>query len=320
MESCDPSLKVSVVVLNYRTAEQTVRAVERLADAAPGVQIETIVVDNGSKDGSLELIRERCPRARLIGLSANVGFAAGMNAGLRESPGDYVLLLNSDVAATPGSLGELVGYMAANPDVGLAAPLLVDENGKPTRTLLVQPTLWRVLAPLLGKLRYKQWCKRIAADPLEVEATEGAAVLVSRAAIEKAGLFDEDFFFYHEIVEWCMRMRDKGFRVVVVPSARIKHLCGGSTCGVWLPARIELKRSEYDLLAKRMGRAIRMLAIARDFASEIARCAVYSLVGAIGSKRVRDKSAAHGAVLRWLLMGMPDRRDPRYVSRFGRWD
>lgn len=311
---------LSVVVLNFRTPDQTIKACECLSDAGRGINIEIIVVDNASSDGSAEAIIQRCPSARVIELSDNFGFAAGMNAGARKSSGEYVLFLNSDVEATPGSLNELIDYMRANLDVGMVAPLLIDENDNPTRTLLVQPTLWRTLIPALGKLRYKQWRKRIGSQPLDVEATEGAAVLVSRTAIEKAGLLDEDFFFYHEIVEWCMRIRDKAFRVVLVPSARMKHLCGGSTGGVWLPARIELKRSEYQLLGKRLGGFARMAAIIRDFFSETYRCVVYRIVGIAGSSRARTKLSSHSAVLCWLMMGMPDRHDTRYISRFGRWN
>lgn len=315
----DNDTRLSVVVLNFRTPEQTTRAVECLASAAPGVEIETIVVDNASGDGSVDAIRQRLPHVLVVEMNENLGFAAGMNAGAREASGDYVLLLNSDVEGLPGSLGEMLDYMKANPMVGLVAPLLVDENEKPIRTLLVGPTLWRTLIPALGKLRYKQWRKLIGSEPLDVEATEGAAVLVSRAAIEKAGLLDEEFFFYHEIVEWCMRMRDKGFRVVIVPSARMKHLCGGSTGGVWLPARIELKRSEYQLIRKRLGASVRLFAIARDFISAAWRCLVYGLASAAGFKRAGVKLSAHGAVLSWLVMGMPGRRETRYVSRFGGW-
>lgn len=314
------SPELSVVVLNFRTPVQTTHAIECLADAAPGVDIESIVVDNASGDGSAEAIRMQLPSVRVIELSENLGFAAGMNAGARDASGDYILLLNSDVEATPGSLSELLSYMRANPRVGVSAPLLVDENEKPTRTLLVEPTVWRSLIPGLGKLRYKQWQRRIKSEPLDVEATEGAALLVSRAAVEKAGLLDEDFFFYHEIVDWCLRIRQAGFRVVVVPSSRMKHLCGGSSGAVWLPARIELKRSEYQLLGKWLGRVVRCWAIARDVISEVCRCAEYGLLKLGGSERARTKLAAHGAVLHWLLMGMPGRRDKRYVSRFGGWD
>jgi len=307
--------EVSIVVLNYRTAEQTVRALECAVTAADGLSTDEIVVDNASGDGSAEVIRSSRPSARLIEMPENRGFAAGMNAGIREAAGEYVLLLNSDVEATPGSIAAIVEFARANSDVGLVAPLMVDENDGPIRSLCLAPTLWRVLVPALGKAGYKRWQRRVKADPLDVEATEGAAIIVSRAALDKAGLLDEDFFFYHENVEWCMRIRGAGLRIVLLPSARMKHLRGGSSGGVWLPARIELKRSEYQLLGKRFGRGVRSLAIARDVLSGAIRCAFYCLPGLS-----RTKLATHCAVLRWVAMGMPDRRDARYRARFGVWD
>lgn len=306
---------VSAVVLNYRSADETLRAVQSIQHAVCGENTQIIVVDNASHDGSADAIRAACAEASVIELSENLGFAGGMNAGIREARGDYLLLLNSDVELLPGSLDMMLGYMRANPHVGLAAPLLVDERGNASRSLLVQPTVWRALLPMLGKYRYKQWRKRIADEPLDVEATEGAAVLVSRKAIDKVGPFDEEFFFYHEIVDWCMRIRDAGFRVVLVPGARMRHACGGSTRDVWLPARIELKRSEYQLLEKKLGSTVRLLAIGRDVLSESIRCAFYCLPGLS-----RTKLAVHAAVLRWILMGMPSRRDERYRSRFGVWN
>jgi len=306
---------ISAIVLNYRSADQTLQAVRSISETLCGENAEIIVVDNASRDGSAHTIRTAYPQARVIELSANLGFAAGMNAGIREACGDYLLLLNSDVEALPGALDAMLSYARAHADVGLTAPLLIDDRGNAARSLLVQPTVWRVLLPMLGKLRYNRWRGRIAAEPMDVEATEGAAILVSRTAIDKAGLLDEDFFFYHEIVEWCLRIRDAGFRVVLVPSARMKHLCGGSTGGIWLPARIELKRSEYQLLEKRFGGAVKLLAVARDTLSEAVKCAFYRLPGLS-----RTRLAAHAAVLRWILMGMPGRREERYRSRFGVWD
>ncbi|MFH1676650.1 MAG: glycosyltransferase family 2 protein, partial [bacterium] len=195
-------MKLSVIILNYRTPDLTVKALESLTQAASGIEIERIVVDSASGDGSIEFIRERFPYVKIIALSENLGFAAGMNAGARAASGDYILFMNSDVVAFPGSLKILTDYLEANPDTGLVAPLLVDKNGNLTRTLLIQPTLLRILVPAIHKSILWRWQRRIGTEPLEVEAAEGAAPLVNRAAIEKAGLLDEDFFFYYEILEW----------------------------------------------------------------------------------------------------------------------
>jgi GT2 family glycosyltransferase len=316
-------MDVSVIVLNYRTPEQSVHAAKSALAAADELRAEAVVVDNGSGDGSAEIIRQSCPEARLVELPVNLGFAGGMNAGIRESSGEYVLLLNSDVEATQEALGKLIEHMNSNSDVGVAAPALVDENGKPSRTMILQPTLWRVFAPFVGRLGHERWLGRIGTEPLDVEAIEGAAVMVRRTAIEKAGLLDEDFFFYHEIVEWCARMQDHGYRVAVVPKARMTHLCGGATKGLRMAARVELKRSEYQLLRKRLGAAVCWAAIGRDFVRETVSTLFYGLLSTVTLgmyRRSREKLAVHSAVLMWLAAGRPRRQSGVYVRLFGRWD
>jgi len=314
---------LSVVVLNFRTPEQTVRALNSVKIAADHIETEEIVVDNASRDDSPEIIRSARPGARVIELHENTGFAFGMNAGAREAKGEYILLLNSDIEAAAGSVSALVNYMRANPDVGLVAPVLLNEKGGVSRTLLVQPTLWRMLVPAIGKMRYKQWQRRIGVEPLDVEATEGAAFVVSRKAVDRAGLLDEDFFFYHEIVEWCMRIRDNGLRIVVLPDAKMMHLCGGSTGKVRVAARIELKRSEYQLLRKRLGACAGAIAVLRDLACEGLRVLSYTLLVLLSLgmwSRMRIKLVSHFAVFRWIASGMPARNTMGYKKAFGGWD
>jgi len=316
-------IRISIVVLNYRTPDQTGAALRSAREAAGDAQVEALVVDNSpGNESSLALERE-CPGARVLSMESNVGFAAGMNAGIRASSGDYILLLNSDVIAKTGSVSSLVAYMDGHADVGLCAPLLVDENGAPSRTLLLQPTVARVLLPWVGKSHYRAWRNKLGAEPLDVEATEGAAIMVRRSALEQAGLVDEDFFFYHEIVEWCMRIQDHGWKCVVLPSVQMIHTSGGSTGGMRRAARIELKRSEYQLLRKRLGGAMCVATQARDVISETLNVCFYGALILLSLRRWRrglDKLRAHSAVWLWLLLGMPHRSDARYKRYFGQWD
>jgi len=314
---------LSVVVLNYRNAELALDGIRCLPEAVGTGSYELIVVDNASGDGSAAYMRESLPWARVIETPSNAGFAAGMNAGLRQANGDYVLIMNSDVRPGAGSVETLLAYMRGHPDVGIAAPLLVDESGRTSRTLLIQPTIWRAFVPLLAKLRYKRWCDRLDVCPLAVEACEGAAAIVTRQAIERAGLLDESFFFYYEIVEWCMRIRQSGLSVVIVPSAKMTHLGGQSTANRHLAAQVELKRSEYLLLRKLFGRAVWCAAVTRDTFSEALRTLFYAaLARSAGRRRTRslEKLAAHAAVLRWLLRGMPTRDSAWYKNVLGAWE
>ena len=316
---------LSVVILNYRTPGDTAQAVQSIMSGArPDAAVpEVIVVDNGSNDDSLRLIAEECPCAKIIELGENRGFAAGMNAGMAGSRGEYILLLNSDVRVEPGSLEALLTHMGGNNLVGLAAPLLLDDGGRPMRSLLVQPTIWRTFIPLLSKLQYARWKRRIGDQPVCVEATEGAAVIVSRKALADVGLMDEQFFFYYEIVDWCMRFRSKGYSVQVLPAARMRHACGTSVKTLWEASRVEIKRSEYQILCKHLGRTVAALAVWRDVLVGLLRTVLYSaaLACTVGrNHRIRAKLASYYGLVTWLFAGRPDRNDERYISLFGRWD
>lgn len=314
---------LSVVVLNFRTPGESARALESVKSTVGESPVEMIAVDNASNDGSSENMRRLLPSAQVIELPSNLGFAAGMNAGLRAATGDLILLLNSDIEALPDSIELLAKFLEDNPTVGLAAPMLVDATGGQSRTLLLGPTVPRVLLPWVDKTQYKRRRAMIGSEPLMVEATEGAAVMVKREVVDKVGGFDEDFFFYHEIVDWCLRIRDAGFQVAVVPGAKMVHLCGGSSGGVRRGAGIELKRSGYQLITKRLGRGVCAVVRARDAVSETLSVCFYGLLTALtlgAWRRGRDKFAVHSAVLRWIIAGMPDRRDLWYTRAFGDWD
>lgn len=314
---------LTAIVLNFRTPEQTLQALRGLDNAADGIEIEKIVVDNASKDGSVGIIQVQQPDTQIIELQENCGFSIGMNVGLRAASGEYILLLNSDIEPEPGSVSKMLGFMHANSDIGLVAPLLFNAEGNLSRSVLMQPAIWQIFLPVIIKLRHKLWHRRIGDKPLDVEATEGAAIMISRKTLEQAGGLDEDFFFYAEIVEWCMRIRERGLRVVILPMARMKHLEGGSTDKYLKASRIELKRSEYLLFRKRMGVFMCWLAIMRDIVFESIRCLEYGLLTALSFgmwSRVRHKLSAHSAILKWMTLGMPDRQNPRYISSFGAWN
>jgi len=316
------AVKLSVIILNYRTPEITVRAFKSLDKAASNLEIEKIIVDNGSRDGSVEFIRERAPSARIIELPENRGFAAGMNAGARAASGDYILFMNSDVEAFPGSLNILVDYLEANPDTGVVGPLLEDGNGKFARTLLFQPTLLSELVPVIGKLNLLRWERRIGTEPLEVEGVEGAAPVASRAAIEKAGLFDEDFFFYAEIEDWCLRIRRNGFKIKVIPNARMMHAREGSSREIGRPTKIEIKRARYLLIKKSLGGFAGNLVIGTDFLSGIFKVIFYAigyLLSMLSWKRGYKKLVMYSGLLFWIAAGMPERSAPIYRKLFGKW-
>jgi GT2 family glycosyltransferase len=213
-------MNLVAVVLNWNGGDDTLAALASL-DA-----IQTICVDNGSTDGSDRLVEERLPNVELIRTGANLGFAGGNNIGIRralELGADWVLLLNNDAAAEPGLAEALDRAARARPDAGLLACKVLAEDGQSVQYAGARFNKW---------LGYSGRVRTNAPDELhDVARADGAALAVSRAAVEQAGLLDEQLFAYVEDVEWSLRIRRAGFAVVFVPDARARHKGSAATGG-----------------------------------------------------------------------------------------
>lgn len=190
--------------------------------------VETLVVDNASTDGSADMVAAEFPEARLIRNAANVGFAAGNNIGIAASTGRYVLLLNSDTLVPPGTLDALVAFMDAHPQAGACSPRLLRRDGTPQPYAFGKdPTLGYLLRRGLNRLSIRRplhdWS---VAEPIRVDWVSGACLLARRTTIEQVGGLDEAMFMYFEDNDWCRRMRLAGWHVYYVPTAAITHVGG----------------------------------------------------------------------------------------------
>ena len=240
---------------------------------------ETIVVDHGSTDGSLELVRSRFPEARVIE-QANVGMGGGNNAGMRAASGRYFLLLNSDAWLADGALERLVEFADGRPRAALIGPRLRNPDGALQRSVRAFPTLWRLsteyfflrkLAPgtdLLNPL----YCGGFDHGSVrEVDWVSGACLFVRRAATEDVGLFDEDYFMFSEETDWCYRFRRAGWQVVFYPGAEVVHVGGASHGGRLYRENL---RGQLRFFAKHHGpqeaeRARRLLIVALELRSTV---------------------------------------------------
>jgi GT2 family glycosyltransferase len=188
--------------------------------------VPTICVDNGSTDGSDRLIEARFPNVELMRTGANLGFAGGNNVGIRRALGrdaDWVLLLNNDAVAEAGLASALDRAARARPDAGLLACQVLSEDGQTVQYAGAGFNRW---------LGYSGRVSTSGPDELrDVARADGAAMAVSRAAVEQAGLLDTELFAYVEDVEWSLRIRGAGFGVVLVPDARARHKGSAATGG-----------------------------------------------------------------------------------------
>ena len=246
---------VSVVVVTYNALPW----VERALDSVRGH--ETIVVDHGSTDGTLELVRERFPDARLIE-QENKGLGGGSNAGMRVASGDYFLLLNSDAWALDHAVERLVAFAEEHPEAAVVGPRLLYPDGSLQRSVRGDPTLWRLateyfflrkLAPRTRALNAFYGAAFAHDEVREAEFVMGSVMLVRREAADTVGLFDEDFFMFSEETDWCYRFRQAGWKVLFTPEAEFVHVGGATTRQNWGPMFREQIRGHVRFLAKHRG-------------------------------------------------------------------
>ena len=234
--------------------------------------LETIVVDHGSTDGTLEVVRERFPAARLIE-QANAGYGAGLNAGFRASSPRYWLVINSDAWVVGDAVDRLVAFADAHPDAAVVAPRLRNPDGTLQRSVRGFPTLWRLATEYFFLRRLAPRSRALNAfyagdfdheSPRSVEWVMGSCFLVRRAAADEVGLFDESFFLFSEETDWFYRFHAAGWAVWFTPDAEAVHVGGATHAGRLF---VENVRGHVRWFAKHRGpqeaaRARRLLVVA----------------------------------------------------------
>ena len=244
----------SVVVVTY----DALPWIEQALDSVRGN--ETVVVDHGSRDGTVAFVRERFPDVTVIE-EENRGLAFGWNTGIARTSGRYVLLLNADAWMHEGALAELVAFADEHPRAAVVAPRLSNPDGTLQRSVRGFPTLWRIATEylFLRKLapRSSAFNAFYAGGFAHDEARQadwimGAVWLVRREAIEDAGPADDGFFLFSEETDWAYRFRRAGWEVWFDPAAQATHVYGGSHGGRLFAENV---KSQLRFLRKHRGDA-----------------------------------------------------------------
>jgi len=228
------TIDLSVVILNFNTRDLTKACLDSVLASDLGTyQMEVIVCDNGSTDGSIPLIRTSFPNVRLIQNGKNIGFAAGNNPGIRVAKGRYVLLLNSDTEVFVHTFQKMIRFMDEHTNAGASTCKLVLPNGSMDPACHRGfPTPWASLTYLVKLERlfprsyvfgqYHQGYKDVS-QIHEVDCIVGAFFLVRREVIEQIGLLDEEYFMYGEDIDWAYRIRKAGWKIFFNPHVETLH-------------------------------------------------------------------------------------------------
>ena len=236
---------LSILIVNWNTRDYLHACLASLQTTCADLECEIIVVDNASRDDSVEMVRAEFPAARLFALDENLGFAAGNNFAFERAQGEWIWLLNSDTRVLPGAAQTMISFLEGHPQVGAVASALIDaQTKKPQRSCRTFPTpaaLWSEASGLakrhprsrrFGFYRMGWWRYR---DARPVEQPMASSFMMRRHAINDiydakvGGLFDEAFPIFFNDVDLCWRLWQKKWAIWYLPDAQVLHHGGGST-------------------------------------------------------------------------------------------
>ena len=292
---------LSVIVVNWNTCRLLEACLQSVEADRQGLAVDVLVVDNGSSDGSVELVRERFPAVEVIANASNRGYAAANNQGVARARGRYVLLLNSDAEVEPEALRTLVAYADEHPEAGVIGPKLLNPDGTLQPSGGRFPTPASTVASLLGLNRLtgrpRYGTRRDYNVPAEVDEVSGAAMLIRRDVISQIGGLDEGFAWGYEDIDFCLRARRAGWRVQYVPAARVVHQWGASQRLAPAPTILKAIAGRRRYFEKHYGRFTASLVMLATYLSHLARLMIFAL-GGLRSRVLRERARTELAVLR----------------------
>ncbi|OPL12041.1 MAG: hypothetical protein AVO34_02175 [Firmicutes bacterium ML8_F2] len=223
---------LSIIITHHRTPILLKLCLRSIRDNLGLVEYEVIIADSQSEPLISNLINEEFPSAKLIPFPKNVGYAKIVNAGIKNSQGEYILILNADVLITENSVQQLIEFMEKNNQAGIVGPQLMTFANQPQHSCFRFPSIGAILARRTF-LKRLTWGKRKLNDflmengdsmePKSVDWMQGSSMLIRRQALEKVGLLDERFFMYLEDTDWCRRFWEKGYQIFCLPKAKMFH-------------------------------------------------------------------------------------------------
>ncbi len=230
------STLISICIVSYQTRQFLNQCLESIFAHPPKRQFEVIVCDNGSTDGTLELLHSQYPPVKLIQNTHNLGYTAAMNQALHLAQGDYLIQLNPDTEVKENAFDILADFLDVHPAVGICGPKVLNPDGSLQRSCRRgESTPLAVIAHFSGLDRLfpnhprlaQYWMRYRGEDEIhEVAGVSGSCMMIRREVVNQIGYLDERFFAYQEDADYCFRTRQAGWKVMYVPTAKILHYGG----------------------------------------------------------------------------------------------
>jgi GT2 family glycosyltransferase len=304
---------ISIIIVSWNAKDFLKKCIHSILEDTNKFNIEIIVVDNASSDGSPAMVASQFPEVKIICNEGNLGFAKANNIGMKQSSGKYVFLINSDIEILHGCFESMISFMEVNPDIGMLGPRILN----PDRTL--QPscrgckTLWNMFCraasldmlfpkmKIFGGREMAFWPHDTIRD---VEELSGCFWMVTRKALDEVGLLDEDFFIYSEDSDWCKRFQKAGTRIVFSPEAQAIHYGGASSNNAPVRFAIEMNRANLHYWKKHHSRMSQTGFLLITAFHHFIRCfgeTIKYIIRPSQRKQIAPKIKKNLACVRWLL-------------------
>jgi hypothetical protein len=227
---------LSICIVSYQAAQYLRGCLGSIYANPPQGEFEIIVADNGSSDGTAQMLHEEFPEVILIENPRNLGFTAPMNQALQRSQGEYLLQLNPDTLVHPQAIGRLIGFLEQRPEAGICGPKVLNTDGSlqgPCRR--GEPRPLAVIAYFLGLYKLFPKSRRLGGylmsymgedETHEVAGVAGSCMLIRRQVVSQIGYLDERYFAYQEDADYCFQARQAGWKIYYYPEAQITHYGG----------------------------------------------------------------------------------------------
>jgi hypothetical protein len=256
-------MKLSVVIICWNDLRVIRECLRSIFAGTQSADVEVIVSDNGSTDGSVQFIHENYPQVRVVENGANLGFAKGNNAGIRAAQGEFVLILNPDTIIPEGSLEKFIAFANQHPEAGAFGCRVLNLDGTYQVSARLFPTVKRYwvsalylqgLARFSSLFTFEEYEGWKGDRERQIDWQSGCCVMFRGPLLKSLGGFDEQFFYHFEEVDLCHRVWDAGFPILFTPEATITHLGGQSVNRFPVRFEIEKLRSRHRFFYKHYGR------------------------------------------------------------------
>jgi GT2 family glycosyltransferase len=258
----DEAMDISIVIVTWNCKAHAEECLMSLAAQKTDLNVEVIVVDNASVDGTPDFIEGRFPSVRLIRSDTNLGFARANNVGIERTTGTYICLINPDVNVAPDCLQKMHAYMQEHPSIGLLGPKMLCADRTVGRSTMRFPSLWN------------SFCRAVALDCIvqrsslfggfmmrdfahdhtrEVDVLNGWFWMTRRNALEEVGVLDNQLFMYGDDLDWSRRFHKAEWKVVFFAEAEAVHYGGGTTARARIPFYIAMQRANLQYWKKHNG-------------------------------------------------------------------